>query len=69
MPGHGEMSRMLIAIHMRTGLVAVVSEAGVEPRRAVRQRAWLRCRLDSSRANESCRWTEMPLKGLSALIR
>src|ERR1017187_7139072 len=45
----------------RTGLVAVVSEAGVEPRRAFRQRAWFRRRLDSSRASESCRWTEMPL--------
>jgi hypothetical protein len=47
----------------------VVSEAGVGRQRAVRQRAWFRRRLDSSRASESCRWTEMPLKGLSALIR
>ena len=41
----------------RTGLVEVVSEAGVGRRRAVRRRAWFRRRRDSSRVSESGRWT------------
>jgi len=37
----------------RTGLVGVVSVAGVARGRAVRRHAWFRRRLDSSRVSES----------------
>jgi len=47
---------------LRAALVEVASEAGVGRRRAVRQRAWLRRRLDSSRVNESDRWSVMLLE-------
>jgi hypothetical protein len=49
----------------RTGLVEVVSEAGVAWRRAVRRRAWFRRRLGNSRGCGSDRWTAMAEQDLN----
>ena len=53
----------------RTGLVAVVSVAGVARRRAVRRRAWFHRRRDSSRESESGWWTVKSPKQWSSLRR
>src|ERR1700677_641349 len=46
---------------LRTCLVEVVSEAGVDRRRAVRRRAWFHHTLGSSRVNGSYLWTATPV--------
>jgi hypothetical protein len=53
----------------RTGLVGVVSVAGVARGRAVRRRAWFRRRPDSSRVSESGWRTMKSPKQLSSLRR